>query len=94
MEYPEIEEVEIPDLEDMTEANDPGGFLAHTVKAKITERTKIREQREEKKVSLFGTIWGQLSLESKDKVKEALNYEEIETSQDPLLLWPRIWKPI
>ncbi len=63
LQYPEIEEVELPDAEDLNEENDPGGFLAHTIRAKITERTKIREQREEKK-SHYTVQYGVNSLSS------------------------------
>jgi hypothetical protein len=42
---------------------------------------------DEKKPLMFGTIFAQLSKESRDRVRRDTNWDETEASQDPLSLW-------
>ena len=89
-EYPQVHNPELV-LEDYEEDADPVGVLKH-----ITfERFKIREQEEadmrKKKPQLFATIWGQLSRESEEKIRQLTHYEDsIRKTRDPLELWKAI----
>jgi hypothetical protein len=79
-----------PDMDAFDDYNDPHG--AH--RAIYVERLKMREkavfEMECNRTSLYAVIWGQLSSESEEAVKQAEDWDEIETSKDPLRLYLRI----
>jgi hypothetical protein len=63
-------------------------MMEYTEKRKL--RTKAIFQMEEQRPKLFAVIWGNLSNESKDKIKEDPDWAAIEQAQDPLRLWVRL----
>lgn len=83
-------EVEEPDADAFDEYNDPHGAK----RAIYVERLKMREkaiyEMERNRTSLYAVIWGQLSSESEEAVKQADDWDEIELSKDPLRLYRRV----
>jgi hypothetical protein len=86
-EYWEPEELEPPDADELSEENDPYGFARATYLERLKARSRVLESRKNDRMSLFGVIWGNLSTESRDKIKEHHAWEEIDISKDPLDLW-------
>jgi len=84
---PEIPE---PGHNAFDEIHDPHGVN----KALYVEKLKMREKSIHEmacnRTALYAVIWGQLSSESEEAVKQATNWDDIESSKDPLLLYKRI----
>ena len=83
-------DIDVPERDAFDEHNDPHG--GHS--AIYVERLKMREkaiyEMERNRTSLYAVIWGQLSSESEEAVKQADDWDEIEISKDPLRLYLRI----
>ena len=80
-------EVVIPPPEELTPEADPGGFKAHDVRAQIAERRKAIASMESNRTALYSVILGQLSTESKARLRLSEHWPAIEANKDPLLLW-------
>ena len=78
----------MPDLDNAFEAeHDPFGFARQTFNAKITTREKLFAKLQEDRIGLFFAIYGQLSEESKSKVHEDDDWEDVYDEKDPMRLW-------
>jgi hypothetical protein len=88
--YYEPPEIPDPDDDAFDQVNDPHGAY----KAIYVEKLKMREKKIEEmagnRTALYAVIWGQLSSESEEAVKQANNWDVIEATKDPLLLYKRI----
>lgn len=81
------EEIEIPDADTFSAENDPGGFKAHHYKTLIAERCKLMRSMENKRLQLFSVILGQLSTESKTRIRQLPKWTKVVETKDPLALW-------
>lgn len=84
--------VDLGSLDQYAAISDIGGLRSHAKKEEISRRSRLIQEMDSNKLALYAVILGQLSQESLNKVKEAENWEEIETSRDPRLLWLRVWE--
>ena len=84
-EYPAIAEVPVPTDEEI--AVDESGLVKFRYQEQVKARNKKQFSMDEKKPLMFGTIFAQLSKESRDRVRRDTNWDETEGSQDPLSLW-------
>ena len=83
-----VQEVELPAMDNAFDAeHDPFGFARQTFNAKIATREKLFSKFQQDRIGLFFTIYGQLSEESKSKVHEDEDWEEIYGQKDPMRLW-------
>ena len=87
---------DIPDVEDYGDdeyaAEDAGpvgrrGTLQRMYLKACERRERKIEERKSREPALFATIFGQLSEESKDKVRQDANFEEVWENKDPVGLW-------
>jgi len=85
-EYWEPPEIDYPDAFLLSKTADPHGFLKEDVKEQIKARRHTIEKMKSNRAQLFATIWGQLSAESEEKVRQVNNWDEIDQQKDPLLL--------
>jgi hypothetical protein len=84
-EYPEIAEVEEPTAQEI--ADDESGLIKFRYQEQVRARNKKQFSMDEKKPLMYGTIFAQLSKESRDRVRRDASWDETEASQDPLRLW-------
>jgi len=63
--------------------NDPFGFILEDFKEQIKLRRRLIEEMKSNRVQMYATIWGQLSPESEDKIKQSISWVEAEVSKDP-----------
>ena len=54
------------------------------------QRAKDISDMRNKRPALFATVWGQLSPESEEKIRQHNNWDEVETRDNPLALWTAI----
>jgi len=74
--------------EDIAEAEDPHGFRKAVIMEEFKERTREMAKMKTQRPALFAVIWGQLSTESEERVRQTDNYvAEVESGDDPLALW-------
>ena len=71
----------------LTPEADPGGFLAHDVRTQIAERRKLIASMQASRSALYSVIMGQLSTESKARLKLSEHWLEIDEGKEPLELW-------
>jgi hypothetical protein len=83
-EYPAIE---VPADETLGAEADPHGFTKAMYLEEVKSRKKKVEAFEKNKLPMYATIYGQLSKESKEKIKEDDAWDEIDTLKDPVRLW-------
>lgn len=83
-EYWEPPEVEIPAVA-WNNVNDPMRMHREELKVQVQQRTNKIEKLKDNRSSVYAVIWGNMSKESQDKVKEYADFDE--TSLDPLALW-------
>ena len=74
------------DEEDIAEAVDPHGFRKAVIIEEYKERTRERMKMKAQQPALFAVIWGQLSSESEERVRQVNNYAAIAGGDDPLAL--------
>jgi hypothetical protein len=84
-EYPEIAEVEEPTDQDI--AADASGLVRFRYQELVKARNKKQFSMDEKRPLMYGTIFAQLSKESRDRVRRDPNWDETEAAQGPLRLW-------
>ena len=84
VEYPAIPEVLPPTEEEIAE--DASGLLRFWYQERVKANNKKPFSVDEKKPLMYGTIFAQLSKESKDRARRDPNWDEIEASQDPFRL--------
>ena len=85
------QEIPEPDADAFDEYNDPHGTRRTIYVERLsTMREKAIYEMESNRTSLYAVIWGQLSSESEEAVKQAEDWDEIEQSKDPLRLYLRI----
>jgi len=82
--------IHIPPAEEFEEANDPGGFKKLLLSEQIKQRQRIISEMEQNRPALYAVIWGQLSYESEEAIKQDPNWDVIEKSKDPLSLYKRL----
>ena len=80
-------EIEIPPAEDLTPENDPLGFLAHDIRTQVAERRKLMASMQANRSALYSVILGQLSTESKARIKLSEHWLKIDEGKEPLELW-------
>ena len=80
----------IPDYDDdaFSPDNDPGGFVQESLRELNKFRTRKIEKMREDRTKAYATLWGNMSAESKDKVREHPEFDE--KSRDLLDLWMAI----
>lgn len=78
------------DPDELDPTVDHFGFYQKQVNAMITERVKTINAMNENRPRLAALIWGNLSIESKQKIEEHDDWENIQNMDDPLLLWKAI----
>ena len=83
-EYPAIAEVQVPTDEEI--ADDESGLVKFRYQELVKARNKKQFSMDEKKPLMYGTIFAQLSKESRDRVRRNPTWDKTETSQDPLRL--------
>jgi hypothetical protein len=82
---PEYEEIERPTDEALD--NDPYGLVKEEYRDKVKARNIRTEAMHKNTKPMFATIYGQLSDESEDKVKQDENYAEVHGTKDVVGLW-------
>ena len=84
-EMPELEEIERPDDEDL--ADDPYGLIKDAYRDKVKARDRRLEEMRKNLKPMYAAIYGQLSEESEDKIKQDANYAEVHQNKDTVGLW-------
>jgi hypothetical protein len=82
---PEIPEVERPSDEDLD--NDPHGLVKDEYRDKVKTRSARIDAMQKNIKPMFATIYGQLSDESEDKVKQDENHPAVHSTKDVVGLW-------
>ena len=80
----------IVDMDQLDPQNDPLGIKKDLYVKLLKDRVDRISRMERDKSRLYATIFGNLSPESRQRVEEAVDWVNIETSRDPLELWLRV----
>jgi len=79
-----------PPALNVTEYNpdeDPHGFIKLQVNELLKERVRVIERMKNNKANLYGFILSRLSNESMDEVKRHEDFNDFNSTKDPLELW-------
>jgi hypothetical protein len=86
------EMVVVPEPETLTPANDPHGVAVDAFRDKCKSRRRQVQAMEDDRIKLFSTIYGQLSIESEERLKQDAGFDTLYAERDPLKLWILISK--
>jgi len=76
--------------QELSKAFDPFGLKREEIKRLMSLRIEKMERLESNKPRVFALIYGQLSLESQERLKDLPGWDAIERSHDPIELCKRI----
>ena len=80
-------EIEMPNRDDFNEYEDPFGLRRADLLEQVKARRRLIEDMKAKRASFFAALYGQLSPESEEKVKQCESWELTDAAKDPLGLW-------
>jgi len=76
-----------PNVTEYNPDEDPHGFIKLQVNELLKDRVRVIERMKNNKANLYGFILSRLSNESMDEVKRHEDFNDFNSTKDPLELW-------
>jgi len=85
--YWEPDPIPAPIVEEYSDRNEPLGLKKADLMETVEARCRHIEEMKSKHSSFFAVLYGQLSSESEEKVKQCASWNRVDLEKDPLGLW-------